>query len=249
MRGVQGPATDQTRIPGGYYLKPHVPDPRIASAPPCVREVYDWLVREANFADAQVGTTIVRRGQCVRSYRDIQEGLAWYRGWLKLTYTKSDLENALKTLKKAGMIATTKTTRGLVITVLNYDVSQDPASYERHTEDGTITTRSPQTCHTINKKNKKKNKEEYSPQFESFYTSYPNRCAKLAAYRAWQKIDPQDETCQAILAAIEMQKAHKAALKAKREFCPEWPMPATWLNGRRWEDEVPEASVKRRLVD
>lgn len=46
-----------------------------------------------------------------------------------------------------------------------------------------------------------------------------------------------------ILNAIAKQKQAKETAKANGEFFPEWLYPATWLNGRRWEDEV---IVKKR---
>ncbi len=46
-----------------------------------------------------------------------------------------------------------------------------------------------------------------------------------------------------LLDAIEEQRQAKERAKGKGEFVPEWPYAATWLNGRRWEDEV---DVKKR---
>jgi hypothetical protein len=76
--------------------------------------------------------------------------------------------------------------------------------------------------------------------FNLFYQNYPKHEAREKALKAWQKIKPVDGLPDIILNAIEKQKAYNAALKTKGEFCPEWPLPATWLNGRRWEDEIPE---------
>jgi len=53
----------------------------------------------------------------------------------------------MKYLRKTGRIATRRTTRGMVITIVNYDYYQNPKSYENHTEShnetGTRTTREP----------------------------------------------------------------------------------------------------------
>ena len=76
--------------------------------------------------------------------------------------------------------------------------------------------------------------------FSLFYKSYPKREAKKKAIDAWVKLHPDNVLQQFILNAIEKQKTHKAGLKSRNEFCPTWPMPATWLNQRRWEDEIPE---------
>jgi len=46
-----------------------------------------------------------------------------------------------------------------------------------------------------------------------------------------------------LLDAIDKQIKVKETKKAKGEFTPEWPHGATWLNGRRWEDEI---EIKKR---
>jgi hypothetical protein len=67
-----------------------------------------------------------------------------------------------------------------------------------------------------------------SESFSKFWAAYPRKVAKGAALRAW----PGDEHLPAILTAIGWQ--------AKTWTDPKFiPHPATWLNGRRWEDEKP----------
>jgi len=144
-------------IKGGYYIKARcIQDSAIAHAPPHVREIWDWLLKEANHAD----NGVCRRGQCVRTYRDIQEGLAWYVGYRKNTYKKHQCENAMKWLRKAEMIATTKTTRGIVVTICNYGRYQDPSNYECYTSTDTNATMVLQPPATINKNEKNGRKKE-----------------------------------------------------------------------------------------
>ena len=76
--------------------------------------------------------------------------------------------------------------------------------------------------------------------FDVFYKIYPEHKAPTDAEKAWMKLAPDDSLFQIILAAIEKQRRHKETLSAKGKFCPEWPFPATWINKRRWEDEIPE---------
>jgi len=143
-------------ITGGYYIKARaIQKSDIAHAAPCVREIWDWMLREANHKD----TKVCKRGQLIRSYRDIQDGLCWYAGWRKMTYKKHDCENSMKWLKKATMVTAKKTTRGMLITIINYDKFQTPANYESHTETVKKTTRKLQTTDTINKNDKNDKKE------------------------------------------------------------------------------------------
>lgn len=68
--------------------------------------------------------------------------------------------------------------------------------------------------------------------FEEFYKAYPKHVGKEAAWRAWRKVKPEEAT--AILARVELNKLGEWARKDKQYI----PNPATWLNGRRWEDEI-----------
>ena len=72
------------------------------------------------------------------------------------------------------------------------------------------------------------------PGFDDFWKTYPRKAAKVAARKAWDKLKPNDDTLQAILKDI--QRRRDGAWKdAEERFIPH---PATYLNQRRWEDEV-----------
>ena len=144
-------------IKGGYVIQARKTDEsEIAHKPPHFREIFNWLYRQANHKD----NGKFKRGQCLRTISDIQEGLSWFIGYRKKKYSKSICENALKWLRNATMITTTKTTRGMVITICNYDLYQNPQNYESNNETDTKATRTQQHLHTINNndKNEKINK-------------------------------------------------------------------------------------------
>lgn len=152
------------RIKGGYYLKARcIQDSEIAHAPPHVREIWDWLLKEANHKTVKKHGQTYNRGEVLCTYNDIRDALHWMVGWRKMTYSKWDCEKAMKVLKKATMIATRKTTRGLLITICNYEYYQNPKNYEsqNYTAD-TKATRKPQSTDTINKneKNEKNDKKK-----------------------------------------------------------------------------------------
>ena len=78
--------------------------------------------------------------------------------------------------------------------------------------------------------------KEYIDRFDTFWKHYPRKVSKPNALKAWIKIKPDDELTKTIISAISKQN-----LSAKEEqFIPH---PASWLNGRRWEDEVKVAST------
>jgi hypothetical protein len=68
--------------------------------------------------------------------------------------------------------------------------------------------------------------------FDRFWAAYPKKSAKQAAQKAWAKLKPDAELVERIVAAVER---HKLTEQWRRNIITH---PATWLNGRRWEDEV-----------
>lgn len=77
-------------------------------------------------------------------------------------------------------------------------------------------------------------KEEKEKTFVQFWNLYPRREAKKDARRAWEKI--QLAEVAPILANVKKRK-----LNGWKD--PQFiPLPATYLNGRRWEDEAPQTA-------
>lgn len=75
--------------------------------------------------------------------------------------------------------------------------------------------------------------------FATFWQQYPRKVAKPQALKAWKKIKPAGQLLANLMAALEKQKASADWQKDGGQFIPH---PATWLNGRRWEDEAPQAT-------
>ena len=83
-------------------------------------------------------------------------------------------------------------------------------------------------------------KQEQEPEatFDDFWLLYPRRIAKRDALRAWDKL-PDGNRIAAIVALVDWRKVWE-----KRDDIEYVPYPASWLNGWRWEDELP-AEFKR----
>lgn len=75
--------------------------------------------------------------------------------------------------------------------------------------------------------------------FGQFWSAYPKKKDKGGAFKIWQQIQPSPETVAAILAALDWQRQQPDWQKDAGRFIPH---PSTWLNGRRWEDENPNAA-------
>jgi hypothetical protein len=148
-------------IKGGYILQPRIIDEsKISRFPPHVREIWLYLLRRANHEDRVVHGTLIKRGQLKTSYKDILEDLSWYVGFRKESYKKHHCETAMKLLTREQMITTSKTTRGMIVTVCNYDYYQTPKNYETDSERFNETTRDRQSTDRINKNEKNERMEE-----------------------------------------------------------------------------------------
>lgn len=81
-------------------------------------------------------------------------------------------------------------------------------------------------------KNKIKDKCQKDAEFDAFWEVYPRKEGKQKARAAFEKVNaPLD----VLLDAIEKQKKSAQWSKDGGQFIPH---PTTWLNGKRWEDEV-----------
>ena len=80
--------------------------------------------------------------------------------------------------------------------------------------------------------------------FNRFWTAYPAKKAKPAALKAFNRLKASEELTNQIIADIEKQKASEQWQKNGGQFIP---MPATYLNQRRWEDEAETAELPNIL--
>ena len=79
----------------------------------------------------------------------------------------------------------------------------------------------------------------YSEDFALFWKAYPRRTGKGGAFRAWEKIKDRPAV-EVLVAAVAAQKRSGQWRKQSGQFIPH---PQTWLNGRRWEDDVDAEEV------
>jgi uncharacterized protein YdaU (DUF1376 family) len=75
------------------------------------------------------------------------------------------------------------------------------------------------------------NNQEYIDRFDIFWKQYPRKVAKPNALKSWLKIKPDDVVLKKMLDAINQQQLPSKEI----QFVPH---PATWLNAKRWEDEI-----------
>jgi predicted phage replisome organizer len=85
------------------------------------------------------------------------------------------------------------------------------------------------------KRKESKIEEETYTQFDKFYSLYPKKVGKQQALKSWLKLKPDEALFNKITEAIKQQSQSDQWLKDNGQYIP---YPGTWLNGRRWEDEV-----------
>ena len=250
-----------TAIPGGCFLwSRSVFQSEIWKKPSLLFKAFFWIVGNAAYEDGHAFKGhILSRGQLITTYGAIAEALTYSFRNSIIRPSIKEIRNIISWLQSEGMITVkpltdgaptrwgrppdlTRAYVGLLITVINYDPYQDLQSYS-----GRGSGRPPDEVGQLSKEVKK----EYTmsgpdSDFDLFYKSYPKHEARAKAFKVWKKIHPDSDLQNTILTAIENQKEHKAGLRSRNEFCPEWPMPATWLNQRRWEDETPQAPEPAR---
>lgn len=78
---------------------------------------------------------------------------------------------------------------------------------------------------------------ELEESFARFWDAYPKKEDKQNARLRWSQLEPDEALVQTILRAVALQKLSEKWLDGYI------PMPSTWLNNRRWEDEPAPAQT------
>lgn len=89
------------------------------------------------------------------------------------------------------------------------------------------------------------NPNDCAAAFERFWAAYPRHTNKRQAVKAFEKLKPDEAMLGVMLAAIEKQKNSQQWTKDGGQFIPH---PATWLNGCRWEDEMPNGNAGKQVT-
>lgn len=175
-----------------------------------------------------------------------------------LPYDEGSVDDLLNDLHKAGFILRYKVGMNAYIQVLNFDKHQNPhcrepeSTIQAPNEYSACTVREsdeyrtgradslnliPDSFNLIPKKHScsPAASEPADDGFSAFWQEYPRKVAKSKAQKAWKTIKPVGETLATLMAALMQQKASADWLKDGGRFIP---YPASWLSGRRWEDEI-----------
>lgn len=197
--------------------------------------VYAKFLLLAAWKDTEYHGVKLERGELLTNQSEIaqQSGLS-----------RQQVRTVLDRLKATNKITIRREGKNSVIAVVDYDCEAD----NNHIENHTSTTYQPdcnQTSLFIKEDKNVRTQENarareggvLSESFEIFWNAYPKKAAKQQALKAWEKLKPNEELTAEILASLGRQKKSVQWTKDNGQYIP---YPATWLNGRRWEDEETE---------
>lgn len=158
--------------------------------------------------------------------------------------SEREIRTCIDSLNTRQNLTIKATNKFSIISIMNWGTYQNSNFPNDPQSDQQPTSNRP---HTRTKEQKKKTLRDpsdhaVSPGFRIFYSAYPKKRARGNAERAWKKLNPDADLQGIILTTLEKQKRSEDWRKDGGKFIP---YPATWLNGRRWEDEIPEETKSR----
>lgn len=199
------------KIEGGYILiSRQVIESEIWEKPPLYFKVWMYLLARAQYKSYKG----LERGEVLVSIPELIDACSWRVGYRIEKPTKAQIFNILEWLRNSHedeyedttsepMISTTKTTRGMVVKVLNYCVYQDPSNYEHnnvHNDEGGTSTTSPQRQADMINKKEKKDKElnnknlKDKPQKQAFEVDSPEMVLADFMLKEIRKNNPEHKT-------------------------------------------------------
>lgn len=213
------------------------------------------LLLMANFTEGRFKGRVIKRGQLATSLRS----LATHTG-LSIQQTRTALEHLLSTHE----ITHEPTPQYSVITIVKYDEYQTPtqqptnkqhtintASNTQLTQDSTHDQHRYNNNNNINKEtNKQGNNNTTSASrrgasdesFDEFWAEYPRKVSKPSAMKAWNKLKPDEDLTEQIMTGLEKWRNSDDWARDNGRYIP---YPATWLNDRRWEDDIRPAGERK----
>jgi hypothetical protein len=177
-------AANTAPVPGGFILFSRRFIELLADMPLLDRTLWVWLYCKANHSN-QAG---LARGELVTTIDEMRDAMRYRVGYRTIKPSEKELRRALERLYERNTIVPHKTTRGLVITICDYDLYQNKANYECLNERATdVPTKGQEGAHYKQECNKnEKNEGGGKPTSFSFKSSYMKTFDEMDRERASQ---------------------------------------------------------------
>ena len=187
------------------------------------------LLLSANHKDGKWRGHEVKRGQLITGLNSLSK---------ETGLSVKTIRTCLSRFQKSGEIGKYSGNQFSIITILNYDKFQDS---EDHKGSPGGTPRATQGQAKGNKQEVKNLKKEPLRNFDTFWQAYPKKRSKQKAKQIWSKLNPDAVLFEKIMGAVITQAKSDDWQKEGGRYVP---LPTTWLNGHRWEDEIDTEQVQ-----
>lgn len=152
-----------------------------------------------------------------------------------------EVEQMLEGLAAYGFISRYERAGKKIIQIVKWAKHQNP---HRREAPSTLPAETDEVVEEEQQAESGPQKADTEAAFETFWKLYPRKTAKDNARKAFAKINPDAELLAQILESLAKHCACQSWLKDDGQFIPH---AATWLNGKRWNDEVKAFSAVPRL--
>ena len=185
--------TTPPEIRGGYVLlSRRIFEGSYAGRPPWEFMLWVWMLAEANHQQRRDGQKL-GRGQLLTTLARMQDAVAYMVGSRRVAPGRPAIAKYLRRQREGNAVATAKTTRGLIITIVQYDYYQTAANYESNGEDHPKARRRvPERAHDRqegqeSKKDKNTDSAAESPDSTEFANPLLNDAEFAEAWRQWKQ--------------------------------------------------------------
>jgi hypothetical protein len=176
----------------------------------------------------------------------------------ELGLSVQQIRTALNLLKKLEIVTIKSTNKYSVISLVNWDRYQQhepagqpasppagqPAPNQHLTTEQEVKNINTPTLSSLRSERASPTAKTFPQEFLDFWSAYPKKTGKDAAYRAWQT-KKRERRLPAIDDLLEAVRKAKASSQWQEDGGKYIPNPSTWLNQGRWEDEAVEDSAPR----
>jgi len=219
---------------------------------PNVVRLYLHILLKANHSDKQWQGITIKKGEFITSREILAK---------ELHLGVQQIRSAIKCLKSTSEITTKTTNRYTVITVEKYNLYQFSNQQSNPQDNQQITIKQPTDNQQITTTNKYKNikndknvknkdsnvqnpKNNFELDFESLvWKQYPRKQSKQVAITKWNKLPLKTKKI-----VLEVLPAHIKNWKDAGTKLEHIPLFSTWINQKRWEDELIESSKQPSKV-
>jgi len=145
--------------------------------------LFFYLLLKATHEDGmEIGGIKLKRGQWLRSYRNLAKDLAYKEGRGLKEYSINTIHKAIGKLQKAGMVTVQETELGTLFTIVNYAKYQGLSDDENKTVNGSENEERTQNAETgnnnknaIKNKNAKNNNKNYTPKIKDLLAYFSKK--------------------------------------------------------------------------